>query len=393
MKLMILGAGIMQLPLIKTARSMGHEVIVVGRKGKYPGISFASKCIFTDFTKTEEVVAIAEREQIDGIWTCGLDSAIRTMAAVSEALQLPGISTKCAEIVCNKLRMKDFFVRSHIRTADFVVCRNEEDGHKAFHHFNKRRVVFKAVDSQGSAGITMVENPEQVSRAYQEIRKFSNSKEYIVEEFLHGTEIGAQAFVVNSQMQWMVPHGDYIFQGGTGIPIGHYIPLDLPCKILADCNSQIERFVQASGIRTCALNVDFIICNQKAYVLEIAARCGATMIAESISLWFGYNYYEKMIEAALGLPISIVPGRDRYASATMTLTSKISGKITRQEVKPRFQSSNSIIHFDNQVGDQVHEFRRGIDRIGHVISRGKNLVEAEMELKQALESIILDIIP
>ena len=40
-KLMILGAGIYQVPLIKKAKEMGLETLVVSIKGNYPGIALA----------------------------------------------------------------------------------------------------------------------------------------------------------------------------------------------------------------------------------------------------------------------------------------------------------------------------------------------------------------
>ena len=40
-RLMILGAGIYQVPLIKKAKEMGLETLVVSIKGNYPGIALA----------------------------------------------------------------------------------------------------------------------------------------------------------------------------------------------------------------------------------------------------------------------------------------------------------------------------------------------------------------
>ena len=40
-KIMVLGAGIYQVPLIKKAKEMGLHTIVVSPKGPYPGISLA----------------------------------------------------------------------------------------------------------------------------------------------------------------------------------------------------------------------------------------------------------------------------------------------------------------------------------------------------------------
>ena len=45
-KIMILGAGIYQVPLIKTAKRMGLYTIVVSIPGNYPGFALADKVYY-----------------------------------------------------------------------------------------------------------------------------------------------------------------------------------------------------------------------------------------------------------------------------------------------------------------------------------------------------------
>ena len=42
-KIMILGAGVYQVPLIKKAKELGFYVIVSTIRGNYPGLKFADK--------------------------------------------------------------------------------------------------------------------------------------------------------------------------------------------------------------------------------------------------------------------------------------------------------------------------------------------------------------
>ena len=44
-KLLILGAGIYQVPLIETAKRMGLETIVASIPGNYPGFALADKVV------------------------------------------------------------------------------------------------------------------------------------------------------------------------------------------------------------------------------------------------------------------------------------------------------------------------------------------------------------
>ena len=72
---MILGAGIYQVPLIRTARRMGLYTIVVSIPGDYPGFALADKIYELNTRDKEAILAAAEKEQIDGICTSGTDVA------------------------------------------------------------------------------------------------------------------------------------------------------------------------------------------------------------------------------------------------------------------------------------------------------------------------------
>ncbi len=390
-KLMVLGAGVMQVPLIRKAKEMDLWVIVVGSKGNYPGLKYASQVEFIDFNDSESVVELAQREHIDGVWTCGLDMPVRTMSIVSERLGLPGIPALAGEIVSDKWKMKDCFASGGVRTARYRICHNIDEAEQSFGELRKP-VMFKAIDGQGSKGIVKVSKPEQISYAFDCVRKASHQNAFIVEEFISGIEIGAQAFVLNGEVKFIMPHGDYVFHGDTGVPIGHYVPSEFSDSVVADCKEQLVRCVKAANLQTCAINADFILSDDEIYVLEIGARCGATMLAETVSLYYGFDYYEKMIQAALGENVDFTPGSERYATATMTLMSKTDGVIVRQENSNRDDDSDIVmIQFDHEIGDRVHKFKLGIDRLGHVIVRGKTLAAAQNKLQEALNHILIEV--
>ena len=63
---MILGAGIYQVPLIRTARRMGLYTIVVSIPGDYPGFALADKIYELNTRDKEAILAAAEKEQAGG---------------------------------------------------------------------------------------------------------------------------------------------------------------------------------------------------------------------------------------------------------------------------------------------------------------------------------------
>ena len=55
-RVMILGAGLYQVPLIETAKRMGLETIVVSVPGPYKGFSLADRCYYVDTRDREQIL-------------------------------------------------------------------------------------------------------------------------------------------------------------------------------------------------------------------------------------------------------------------------------------------------------------------------------------------------
>ena len=60
-KIMILGAGIYQVPLIETAKKMGLYTIVVSIPGNYPGFALADKVYYENTVDEDKILAIAKK--------------------------------------------------------------------------------------------------------------------------------------------------------------------------------------------------------------------------------------------------------------------------------------------------------------------------------------------
>ena len=163
---MILGAGIYQVPLIRTARRMGLYTIVVSIPGDYPGFALADRIYELNTRDKEAILAAAEKEQIDGICTSGTDVAVSTIGYVCEKMHLSGIPYEAAEILTDKAKMKDAFRQGGVSAADGMRVRSAEEAQKAAEQLGYP-VVVKRVDSSGSRGITVVEHSGQIEEAYE----------------------------------------------------------------------------------------------------------------------------------------------------------------------------------------------------------------------------------
>lgn len=381
---------------------------MVSVPGNYPGFAFGDKICYEDTRDYEKILEIARAENIDGIVTTGTDVAVVTIGKVCDALRLPGLSFEAGKVATDKMLMKQNYEKHGVRTARYRRISLEEDskengaaeGNKDFQIIKRLEqelaglqfpLIFKAVDTSGSRGIVKAENSSKFAEAYRRVRENTRKDYFIVEEFLEGEEFGAQSFVSQGKIQFILPHGDYVFQGDTGVPIGHWAPYELEQSVIEDAKEQLQKAVIAMGLDNCALNADFILSGGKPYVLEIGGRAGATCLAELVSLYYGYNYYEKIIQAALGLPVDFA-SQEANPNVGMLLRSEKTGSI-RKIVNKNDREDKQIveIQFDYQAGEQVQAFRVGPHRIGHVVVKADTLEEARAKMEEALGKIEIEV--
>ena len=149
---------------------------------------------------------------------------------------------------------------------------------------------------------------------------------------------------------------------------------------------QTRLAVEAMGLDNCAINADFIMKDGKTYVLEIGGRSGATCLAELVSIYYGFDYYEKIVQAAMGED-PVFELKQAVPNASKLLMSERDGVI-RSIVNhnPKNDDIYEIL-FDYTVGDHVKKFRVGPHRIGHVVTKGRTLDEAVRTLDEAVRNI------
>ncbi|KOR88145.1 carboxylate--amine ligase [Paenibacillus solani] len=388
-KLLVLGAGISQLPLIETAKRMGLYVIVVSRYGNYPGFAQADKVYYEDTTDMDKVVEIARLEGIHGICTTGTDVAVKSVGKVVDELGVSGLSYESAQLSSNKWKMKQAFMKHGVRTARYLKVTTLEEAYNAFEVLSPP-LIFKAVDGGASKGIVKVADIAHVDYAYETVRKDTKLDFFIVEEFIEGTEFGAQAFVYDNQIQFIMPHGDFVFYGDTGVPIGHYVPYNLPKEVEQDLFSQLKQSIDALKLNNCAINADFILRDGQVYVLEIGGRAGATCLPELVSTFYGFDYYEQIVRAALRMDPSFTLNSSTPCACELLIVDK-DGDITEIENENDDNENIIQISFDYHIGEKVNKFKVGTDRIGQIIVKGDRLEEVLNLLEEVKEKIRIEL--
>ena len=386
-KLMILGAGYTQVPLLMAARRLGCRTIVASILGDYPCLSLADQVCEADISDPEAVLASARRLGIDGIATCGLDLAMKALGHVAGAMGLCGPSAEAAMRASDKWLMKQALLSEGVSTAKAICIHGEEElfgaaGQLAF------PVLLKAVDQMGGRGIHVCRTREDLPDAYRRCREASRRDYCLLEEFVDGELFGVEGMIFHGRICFLLPDNTEAFHGEISIPVGHSVPFCHP-ELIPEVENEIRKALHALGLDNCAFNADLICRDGKIFVVEMTGRSGATGLSELVSAWYGIDYYEVLVRLALGEDVTgfFEEKKNHPAVLTHTLTADREGTLGRIcHVVP---ASEDILDlsFNVSPGDEVRPFTNGRDRIGQVFLKGKDLPACEKRLREITSGI------
>ena len=112
-KLLVLAAGILQVPVIKKAKEMGIYVIAADGDPEAVGLKYAEKAIVVNITSEEEVLKVAREEQIDGVIHPCSEVSMNVMGRLNDELGLSGITREQAIRATNKHLMREAFEKGN----------------------------------------------------------------------------------------------------------------------------------------------------------------------------------------------------------------------------------------------------------------------------------------
>ena len=390
-RLLVLGGGVYQVPLIRRARELDLETVVVTPHGPYPGIRLGDHHWNLDTTDEEAVLDAARSYGIDAVATTGTDVCLPVLGTLVDALDLRGPSASSARMSADKTLMKRAFEQHGVPTAAFEIVGSWTDARDASRRIGFPLVV-KASDSSGSRGVTRVDSSDGLEAAWGRAWAVSRNRLIVIERCLEGLELGAQAFVRGDEVVAVFAHNDTVTPPPFQTPIGHSLPVNLPPAQSAELQEIVCRAVRALGIRDAVCNVDLMLADGRIQVLEIGARMGATCLPENVAVFTGIDVYGYLLQLALGEAPPLRTTREQ-PNASLLLRSESSG-IVHEVLAPRALSEHEDVielQIDVQRGDRVNAFQVGPDRIGHLVVRGETAAQAEARAQELAGTIRVDV--
>lgn len=385
-RILLQGASRGNLGFIKTAKEHGVYVVMTGLGGDFPCNPYADEFCKADILDCDAVLKVAQDHHVDGAIICCSDTGLQAVGRCNDVMGLTGLSEKSAEMAFNKLLMKERLTDAGVRTAKFYKVFNEKDLQDAVKGIGYP-VIIKAVDLQGSRGINIVKEEQDLQPSFRDTMSLTRTNYCIVEEYLVGKEFGVQSFVYNNEVIFVLPHGDETFMCKTAVPIGHYMPYEMSDTQFNETCGQVKKAIAALGFNNCAVNVDLIERNGEVYIIELTGRVGANCLPELTSNFFGINYYEMILATCLGeSPLQYWEQR-KTPCATMARMIKSEKKGVVKSISLPKTGNDAEIHLFVHEGSEVRVFTNSNDAIGEIIVKGATLKDCELKLQSILKSI------
>ncbi len=393
--LIIIGAGILQIPLIKTAKSMGIFTVVFDMDVNAPGIEFADHFILMSTKDVEGCVREAKRfsniRKVDGVITAGTDAS-KSVSAIANALNLPGIRYSSAEAATNKVLMRTVLSKHNVPVPKFKGVWNLQETYKAIYEIGLP-VVIKPAENMGARGVIKVSRREDIAKAYTHSKRFSPTGELIVEEYLEGEELSIDVLIWKDNY-YVTGIADRIITGEPYfIEIGHNLPSRLPKEILEDAQQTMLKAIKAIGIQQGAAKGDIKITKKGIYIGEIAARLsGGFMSSHTYPIASGVDLYRRAIQIALGYEPDPIEEQYEYVCIERGILTSPGKLISIDGIESALKVPGICdIIITKKIGSILNQPTSNIDKIGHIIAKGKTLQEAIFSYEKARSLIQIQI--
>jgi biotin carboxylase len=390
--LMVVGAGLGQIPAIEEGKKMGLSVIAVDRNPLAPGMNLADIALSIDVVDVENVLLAARKYQIDGIMTMQSDLPVPTVGFVVDALELPGTGLRIANLCSNKILMREHFREYGIPQPNFRVVSSILAAKVAASEIGYP-CIFKAPDSSGSRGVRKVSNEGQAEAAFLHAQKYARVQNILIEEFISGIEVGAQGFSLNSKCQTVLVHNDTLSAKPYMIPIGHSFPFVGEKGSHDNIKAISISSVEALGITDGPTNIDIIVDKDgQAKIIEIGARIGATCLPELVEYHTGINWVRAAIESCLGDSVDLHKTKDTPIAAVI-LESPLDGEFNGYDYSEDSKNELGVCEWEvtAKIGEEVNKLRKGTDRIGKVLATGRDTIDAELNAASFKDSFIFHV--
>lgn len=378
-RLLVIGAGWEQRPLVERALQEGLEVHASGPDGSEIEPLVASFHT-VDARDLPGLLSVANNLNVDAVVSDQNDYARYAQAWLSERLDLPGPNLDAVAPTTMKHWLRELCREKDIPQPRYEIARSPREAREAADKL-PWPIIAKPVDNRGSFGVVRVDRREQLGEAVSDAFAHSHSRVILLEQFVEGTVVtvdgthdgdGHRVLGIASKRQ---------VAGRRQVAMELYYPAKLPESAIARArqNANAVASVFRSRGATGLTHTEFVYDGEELWLLESANRGGGVFISSTIlPAHSGFDTNGFLLDEARG----IRQARDGVeASGDAVILSFFPldpGRIAAVHGFEKVASSPGVLEARLNVGpgDVIGGVDTAVSRAGFVIVAGADLPEA-----------------
>ena len=393
-RLLVLAAGILQVPVIKKAKEIGYYVIAADGDSNAVGLQLADKAISANITDEEVMLKIAREQHIDGVIHPCSEVSMNVMGRINDELGLAGITKEQAIRATNKHLMRNAFEKGNAPSPMSILTKSAEDAWIHLQNDLSTNGILKPSRNSGSRGIAKVSrnmDKEDFVKAYNIALNESRDKSVLIEQFIDGPEFSIEIIVWNSEVNVLTVTDKKTTGAPHFVELGHNQPSCYSKEDVETLKTAAVAGVKALGVNNCACHAEAKLMDGKAYLMEIGARLGGDFISTELThLSTGIDMVAAAIDVALGMEPDLSIKEEPKGACIRYFCPK-AGKlvsVTNTEVlnDPRVYKKEIYV----RKGDIIPEITSSLSRSGHVIVIEKTPQEAVKLAEKLINEVKFD---
>lgn len=389
-RLLVLAAGILQVPIIKRAHEMGYYVIAADGNANACGLQYADKAIVANITSEEEMLRVAREEKIDGVIHPCSEVSMSVMGRINDELGLIGISKEQAIRATNKHLMREAFEAGNAPSPKSILTESAEDAWIHLQNdFTDTDAILKPSRNSGSRGIAKVTrdlSKDDFIKAYNVALDESRDKSVLIEQFIEGPEFSIEIIVWKGQVNVLTVTDKKTTEAPHFVELGHNQPSCRSAEEVEMLKAAAIAGVKALGVDNCACHAEAKLMNGKAYLMEIGARMGGDFISTVLTrLSTGVDMIAAAVNCALGIDPVLKPTAEKQGVCIRYFCPKPGRLLSISNTEALNDSRVFEWEIYHKPGDMIPKVTSSLCRSGHVIVTEKTPHKA-IELAERLIS-------
>ncbi len=390
-RLLVLAAGILQVPVIKRAREMGVYVIAADGDPNACGLKYADKPIVANITSEEDMLRVAREEKIDGVIHPCSEVSMNVMGRINDELHLSGISKEQAVLATNKHLMREAFEAYGAPSPKSRCFTDLEVAWGAFCTDFTGACILKPSRNSGSRGIAKISSNikmDEFARLFEISKNESRDKQVMLEQFIEGPEFSIEIIVWNGKVNVLTITDKKTTEAPHFVELGHNQPSCFSSMTVEKIKAAAVAGVKALGVNNCACHAEVKVQDGDPYIMEIGARMGGDFISTVLTpLSTGVDMIAAAVNCALGIEPDLTPKAEPQGVCIRYFCPKpgVLKSISNTEVLDNSRVYEWEIY--HKVGDIIPEVTSSLCRSGHVIVTEETPQKAIELAEQLIEEV------